>query len=111
MSTQTIEIPKAAGKGGVKAKTPAKAKKKGAASVARKTTAGSSARIQLRDGENKMDLVERLLKSAQGATRKQLSEATGWPYVNLKGAAKRAGDGFELQADGDRFRLVAKAAA
>lgn len=58
---------------------------------------------------NKSDLVHQMLTSAKGATREELSKATGWPHVNLKVAAERAD--MILKEDGDRFRLVAKKGA
>lgn len=55
--------------------------------------------------ESKADIIERMLKSKNGTTRKALSEATGYPYVNLTMAAKRAGMKI-VEADG-RVQLVA----
>lgn len=57
--------------------------------------------------ESKSDVVHRMLTSARGATRAELSKATGWPSVNLKVAAARSG--LALREDGDRFRLVGAA--
>lgn len=68
------------------------------------TTKGSGAKT----GESKSDIVHRMLTSAKGATRVELSKASGWPYVNLKTAAARAD--MALQEKEGRFKLVPKPA-
>ena len=59
--------------------------------------------------KNKSEIVEAMLKTAKGATREELSKATGWPHVNLKVAAERAGMKL-VEGEGGRFRLVGDAA-
>lgn len=67
------------------------------------TTTGSNT-----DSKSKSAIVHRMLISATGATRRELSEASGWPSVNLKTAARRAE--MKLVEDNEgRCRLVAKA--
>jgi hypothetical protein len=56
-------------------------------------------------GTSKTDIAHEMLVSEKGATKKELSEATGWPHVNLKFLAKRAN--MKLKRGGERFRLVA----
>jgi hypothetical protein len=53
---------------------------------------------------SKSDVVHKMLTTGKGATREELSKATGWPHVNLKVAAQRAK--MKLVEDGDRFKLV-----
>lgn len=70
-------------------------------STSKKTAARNSARV-----ESKSDAVHRMLTSTNGATREQLSKATGWPNVNLNVAASRAK--MKLVENEGRFKLVAK---
>lgn len=56
--------------------------------------------------ESKADVIDRLLKRAAGATRKELSDATSYPHVNLRMAAERAG--MKLLEKDDHFRIVDK---
>lgn len=55
--------------------------------------------------KSKSAMVDQMLRKAAGATREELSKATGWPQVNLKVAAARAD--MKLIEKEDRFRIVA----
>jgi hypothetical protein len=67
-------------------KTARPAKRAAKTTARRKTTAAKRAGKV----ESKADIIERMLTRATGTTRKALSEATGYPTVNLKMAAERA---------------------
>lgn len=56
--------------------------------------------------ESKADIINRLLSSKNGTTRAALSEATGFPHVNLRTAAERVEKVAVVL--NDRYRLVAK---
>jgi hypothetical protein len=94
-------------KAAAKAKPAAKGKAKATAN-ARTAVAGATTKAKK---ETKSDIVDRMLKTDTGAGRAELSEKTGWPSVNLKVAAERAGKDFKLVESKDnprRFRLVTK---
>lgn len=68
-------------------KAPAAAKRK-AATSARSPAGNAPASAK---PKTKADTIQDMLTAAGGTTRKALSEATGYPHVNLKMAAERAG--------------------
>jgi hypothetical protein len=60
---------------------------------------------------NKSEIAHKLLTRAKGATREELTQATGWPHVNLKVLEQRAqktSADVKLVEDSEtgRFRLV-----
>ena len=59
--------------------------------------------------ETKTDIVDRMLRAKLGTTREKLSEATGWPTVNLTTASKRRPDHVLMVNPTGRVRLVAAA--
>jgi nucleoid-associated protein YgaU len=69
---------------------PAKAAKKAArAKKAAKPKAAPKARAKAKNGPSKTDIAVELLTRPQGATRKEVTDATEWPSINLKPIAKR----------------------
>jgi hypothetical protein len=68
------------------------------------TTSGSAGKPK-----TKMQMVDDMLTSKVGATRKQMSEASGWPHVNLRTQANRRSDHILIVNDkSERYRLVPK---
>lgn len=84
-----------------------KAAKKAATAAKPKATPAKKPKAAKTGGkESKADVIERMLKAPNGTTRKALSDATGYAYVNLTMAAKRA-EMKIVEADG-RVQLVPK---
>jgi hypothetical protein len=94
------------------AKKPAAKKAAAKKSAAKKPkTAKAKAPVKPK-AKSKLDVVHDMLTRENGATRKQLSEASGWPYVNLKASAERVDmDLICLNKDDGRFKLVPKKGA
>jgi hypothetical protein len=95
---QSIPVPKGYAPGAGK---PAEAKTTGAKPNGKVAAAAAPA---AKKKENKSDVVQRMLTTGNGATREELSKATGWPHVNLKMAAIRAK--MKLVETDGRFRLA-----
>jgi len=55
-------------------------------------------------GKNKTEIALGLLKRKNGATRKEITDATDWPSINLKPIADR--HGLKLKKIGDRYTAV-----
>jgi len=67
------------------------------------TTTGSGPKPK-----NKSEIVHKMLISPTGATRKEMSAATGWPSVNLTVAAARAGMTLVEDTATGKCRLLTK---
>lgn len=67
---------------------PAKTLKKAAKSAKAKKTAKPK-KAAAKPGASKTEIAIKLLTRPQGATRKEVTEATEWPSINLKPIAKR----------------------
>lgn len=78
-------------------------KKVRAAKATRKAVSGKTTKKRK---ESKSDVAERMLCQPGGTTREELSKATGWKYVNLAVAAKRAGKALVEDPNTGRVRLV-----
>jgi len=87
-----------------KAKAAAKKPAKAAPAAPKKTVD-----VKVPKGKSKLDVVHDMLIREKGATRAELSKASGWPHVNLPASAERAGmDLVCLDKDEKRFKLIAK---
>lgn len=103
MATKTATAAKTAKK--TTRKDTARAKPARKAAGARKAVVGKTRPA----GKSKLDVVHDLLIRENGATRAELSTASGWPHVNLKASAERADmDLVCLDEAAKRFKLVAK---
>lgn len=93
---KTTSKPKAKGK---------PAPKRAAKPKSDKAAAQANARKPAGQGEGKTDIAVRLLSRAGGATRKEITDATDWPSINLNTIAKRRG--MKIVKEGDKMKLEA----